>query len=129
MDADRSKSFPILMRRPYDDAPHGAVDGPIAFGTIFLTLCGEDVEDDAMATLTVSLPDSMKGWIEDQVGEGGYASAGDYLSDLIRQDQERLEELRRIVDEGLASGVSTRTTAEIFAEAIEITKARGTYRE
>ena len=67
-----------------------------------------------MATLTVSVPDSMKGWIEDQVEEGGYASAGDYLSELIRQDQERLEELRRIVDEGLASGISTRTTAEIF---------------
>jgi antitoxin ParD1/3/4 len=67
-----------------------------------------------MATLTVSLPDDVTGWIEGQIGEGGYASAEDYvsdprMSDLVRRDQERLEELRRIVDEGLASGVSTRT--------------------
>lgn len=83
----------------------------------------------AMATLTVSLPDSVKGWIDEQIGEGGYSSAGDYLTELVRQDQERLEELRRIVDEGLASGVSPRATDEIFAEAIAIAKARGTYRE
>jgi antitoxin ParD1/3/4 len=62
-----------------------------------------------MATLTVSLPDDVTGWIEGQIGEGGYASAEDYVSDLVRRDQERREELRRIVDEGLASGVSTRT--------------------
>ena len=82
-----------------------------------------------MATLTVSLPDDVKGWIDGQVGEDGYASADEYLSELVRRDQERLDELRRIVDEGLASGVSRRTTDEIFAEAVEIAKSRGTYRE
>ncbi len=87
-----------------------------------------------MATMTVSLPDPMKEWIEDQVVEGEYASSSDYVRDLIRRDRERrnherLEGLRRIVDEGLASGISTRTTDEIFAEAVRIAKARGTFRE
>ena len=87
-----------------------------------------------MATMTVSLPDPMKEWIEMQVEDGDYASASDYVRDLVRRDRERrnearLEELRRIVDEGLNGGVSTRTTEEIFAEAVEIAKARGTFRE
>jgi antitoxin ParD1/3/4 len=87
-----------------------------------------------MATMTVSLPDPMKEWIEMQVEDGEYASSSDYVRDLIRRDRERrnearLEELRRIVDEGLNGGVSTRTTDEIFAEAVAIAKARGTFRE
>jgi antitoxin ParD1/3/4 len=84
-------------------------------------------DEDYMATLTVSVPDSMKGWIDDQVEEGGFASAGDYLSELVRQDQEkRLEELRRIVDEGLASGISTRTFEERIAEGDRILRSRRT---
>ena len=34
-----------------------------------------------MSTLTVSLPDDVTGWIEGQIGEGGYASAGEYVKD------------------------------------------------
>jgi antitoxin ParD1/3/4 len=87
-----------------------------------------------MATLTVSLPDTMKEWIEDQVEEGEFATSSDYLRALVerdreRRDQQRMEKLRRIVDEGLASGVSPRTNDEIFAEAVTIARARGTYRE
>src|SRR6185369_4210926 len=86
--------------------------------------CAQDAKGKAVATLTVSLPDSVKGWIDEQIGEGGYTSAGDYLTELVRQDQERLEEVRRIVDEGLASGISKQTTDEIFAEAVTMAKAR-----
>lgn len=81
-----------------------------------------------MGVMTVTVPGPVKEWIEDQVGEdGGFATAGDYLSELVRRDQERrLDELRRIVDEGLASGVSKRTVREIFSEAVEKARARGT---
>ena len=83
-----------------------------------------------MATMTVSLPDPMKEWIEMQVEDGEYASSSDYIRDLVRRDRERrnearLEELRRIVDEGLNSGVSTRTLDEIFADAEARARARG----
>ncbi|HEY6434263.1 MAG TPA: type II toxin-antitoxin system ParD family antitoxin [Acetobacteraceae bacterium] len=37
-----------------------------------------------MATMTVSLPDPMKDWIEAQIGRGEYASASDYVRDLVR---------------------------------------------
>jgi antitoxin ParD1/3/4 len=87
-----------------------------------------------LATMTVSLPDSIKEWIEDQVEEGEFETSSDYVRGLVERDrerrhQQRIEELRRIVDEGLVSGLSTRTTDEVFAEAVEIAKARGTYRE
>jgi antitoxin ParD1/3/4 len=79
-----------------------------------------------MGTMTISVPEPVKEWIEDQVGEdGGFATAGEYLSELVRQDQERrLEELRRIVDEGLASGISTRTFEERIAEGDRIIRER-----
>ena len=69
-----------------------------------------------MATMNVSLPDPMKAWVESQASTGRYANASDYVRDLIRRDQERagkLAELQRLIDEGLASGVSERTPEEI----------------
>ena len=82
-----------------------------------------------MATLTVSLPDEMTEFVEAQVGED-FADTSAYLAELVRRDQEkRIDELRHIVEDSLASGVSTRTTKEIFQEAVSIAKARGTYRD
>lgn len=60
-----------------------------------------------MATMNVSLPDKMKQWIEEQVQTGRYGNASDYVRDLVRRDQERVdarEKLQQMVDEALASG-------------------------
>ncbi len=60
-----------------------------------------------MATMNVSLPDSMKAWVEGQTKSGRYSNASDYVRDLIRRDQDRqtaVAELQKLVDEGLASG-------------------------
>ena len=73
-----------------------------------------------MATMNVSLPDKMKQWVEEQVQTGRYGNASDYVRDLVRRDQERAEardEFERLVEEGIASGVSDLTLDEIFAEA------------
>ena len=73
-----------------------------------------------MATMNVSLPDPMKDWVETQTRSGRYSNASDYVRDLIRRDQERaakLVELQRLIDEGIASGVSSRSMNEILAEA------------
>ncbi|MEL6062920.1 MULTISPECIES: type II toxin-antitoxin system ParD family antitoxin [unclassified Methylobacterium] len=69
-----------------------------------------------MATMNISLPDPMKAWVEAQAGTGRYANASDYVRDLIRRDQERLakiDELQRLIDDGLAAGVSDRSEEEI----------------
>ncbi len=88
-----------------------------------------------MATMTVSLPDPMKDWIETQIRQGDYASASDYIRDLVRRDRARreqeltLEDLRQKLASSRDSGVSGRTVQEIFAEAREIAKARGLMHE
>ena len=104
-----------------------------------------------MLTLTVSLPETMKDWIETQVEDGGFATASDYLEELVLRDraeqvrdsqlrarepqldpqehEARLNEIRRIVDEADASGVSERSFEDIFAEAQQIARDRGKWRE
>lgn len=69
-----------------------------------------------MASVTISLPDPMKAWVEEQADTGRYADASDYVRDLIQRDQERVAqigELQRLIDEGLASGISGRSEDEI----------------
>lgn len=80
-----------------------------------------------MATMNVSLPDQMKDWVEQQSESGRYANSSDYIRDLIRRDQIRAEKIARmqaLVDEGIASGVSTRSLDEIFAEARRVAGLR-----
>lgn len=83
-----------------------------------------------MATMTVSLPGPMKDWIEARIRQGDYASASDYVRDLIRRDRERreqeltLDDLRQKLAASRDSGVSGRTVDEIFAEAQQIARAR-----
>ena len=74
-----------------------------------------------MATMNVSLPDAMKDWVEGQAQTGRYSNASDYVRDLIRRDQERADKIaamQRLVDESLASGLSSRSVEDIFGEAI-----------
>lgn len=88
-----------------------------------------------MATMTISLPDPMKDWIEAQVRQGEYATASDYLRDLVRRDRARreqefsLEELRRKLVASRESGISDRTVDDIFAAAREIAGRRGLMHE
>ena len=83
-----------------------------------------------MATMNVSLPDPMKDWVEAQAKTGRYSNASDYVRDLIRRDQARsdkIAEMQRFVDDGIRSGVGTRSKEELFAAAMaraEITRGR-----
>ncbi len=73
-----------------------------------------------MATMNVSLPDPMKGWVETQTHTGRYSNASDYIRDLIRRDQERAEKIahmQELVDEARAGGISKRSMSEIRNEA------------
>ncbi|WP_084408421.1 type II toxin-antitoxin system ParD family antitoxin [Fulvimarina manganoxydans] len=75
-----------------------------------------------MATMNISLPQPMKAWVEAQADSGRYSNASDYVRDLIRRDQERaakINAMERLVAEGLESGISERTMAEIEADAVK----------
>ena len=69
-----------------------------------------------MATMNISLPDPMKGWVEEQAQSGRYSNTSDYVRDLIRRDQDRaakIAHMQALITEGLESGVSERTMEEI----------------
>lgn len=73
-----------------------------------------------MATMNVSLPDPMKGWVEDQAQTGRYSNASDYVRDLIRRDQDRaakIAQMQRLVTEGLESGVGNRSMSDLLDAA------------
>ena len=59
--------------------------------------------------MNVSLPDTMRNYIEQQVKAGGYGSISEYIRDLIHQDQKRKtkEHLETLLQEGLDSGSAT----------------------
>jgi antitoxin ParD1/3/4 len=58
-----------------------------------------------MTTMNISLPDSLKSFVDEQVEGRGYGSSSEYVRDLIRRDLDR-ERLRGLLLEGPASGVA-----------------------
>jgi antitoxin ParD1/3/4 len=66
-----------------------------------------------MTSINISLPESMKAYVEEQVTSGGYGTVSEYMRELIRQDQKRKakERLETLLLEGLDSGPATAMTA------------------
>lgn len=42
-----------------------------------------------MTTLNITLPDSLRAFVEEQAATGGFGSASDYVQTLLRLEQER----------------------------------------
>ena len=87
-----------------------------------------------MATLTISVPAATKNWVDEQVKSGGYDDANAFMADLLESERLRSEaydndKLRQIVEDSLASGVSSRSIDEIFAGAVERVRAQGKLRD
>ncbi|GAX34746.1 putative addiction module antidote protein, CopG/Arc/MetJ family [Nodularia sp. NIES-3585] len=59
-----------------------------------------------MSSINISLPESMKAFVEEQVAQGDYGSVSEYLQDLITQDQKRKtqEHIEELLIAGLESG-------------------------
>ena len=55
-----------------------------------------------MSTMNISLPDSLKSFVDEQVTQRGYGTSSEYVRELIRRDQDRLH-LRGLLLEGPAS--------------------------
>ena len=58
-----------------------------------------------MSTLTVSLPDSLKSFVDEQVVGRGFATRSAYVRELIRHDRDR-QQLRNLLLEGRESAPS-----------------------
>jgi antitoxin ParD1/3/4 len=71
-----------------------------------------------MTTMRISLPESMREFVEEQVRRGGYNTPGEYVRALIREAQLRAarQELESKLIEGLESGPATPMTPEDWEE-------------
>ena len=78
-----------------------------------------------MTIMNISLPDEMKAFVEAQMATEGYASASEYLRDLMREAQKRQakQAIEAKFREALESGPATPMTKEDWAarrrEALE----------
>ena len=66
-----------------------------------------------MTTMNISLPDSLKSFVDEQVATRGYGTISEYVRELIRKDQNRTQ-LRALLLEGAASEPSGATDEEYF---------------
>lgn len=53
--------------------------------------------------MNISLPDSLRAFVEEQVSTRGYGTSSEYVRELIRKDLER-QHLRGLLLEGASSG-------------------------
>jgi antitoxin ParD1/3/4 len=81
------------------------------------------------ATMNISLPEVMKGFIDTQLKAGGYGSASEYVRELIRKDQIAKAEaqLRDMLLEGINSGPAVFVDAKYFTELKARVKARNAH--
>ena len=83
-----------------------------------------------MATLNVSLPEQLRSWITEQVGEGRYSSASDYLRDLIRDDMKHREQGMQLLSNYLKPLTDTPDNQFVFVSAADVkTRSRNKMKE
>jgi antitoxin ParD1/3/4 len=69
-----------------------------------------------MSTMNISLPDSLKAFVDEQVSQRGYGTSSEYVRELIRRDQDRLQ-LRNLMLAG-ASSAPTAPVDEAYFEGL-----------
>lgn len=66
-----------------------------------------------MSTMNISLPDSLKSFVDEQVSERGFGTSSEYVRELIRKDQDR-QRLRGLLLAGAASAPGSPANADYF---------------
>ena len=85
-----------------------------------------------MPTVTISLPDSLKDFLERQVSTKGYGNVSEYFRTLLRDAQERERErnLQEMLLEGLHRGedlpLTDRFWKDLRSEALHLIEQRKT---
>jgi antitoxin ParD1/3/4 len=71
-----------------------------------------------MTTLTISLPDSLKEFIEREVQTKGYGNVSEYVRELLREAQAKEADCRleALLIEGLSKGEDIPLTPEFWSE-------------
>jgi len=67
-----------------------------------------------MSTMNISLPDTLKFFVDQQVNTRGYGTSSEYIRELIRKDQD-IQQLRGLLMAGAASAPTTPADETYFA--------------
>lgn len=68
-----------------------------------------------MTTMNISLPDSLKTFVDEQVADRGYSTSSEYVRDLIRREQDR-QQLKALLLEGANSPLTGPADEAFFEE-------------
>lgn len=63
--------------------------------------------------MNISLPDTLKSFVDEQVSQRGYGTSSEYIRELIRKDQDRMR-LRNLLLAGVASAPAVPADASYF---------------
>ena len=66
-----------------------------------------------MTTMNISLSDTLKSFVDEQVSAGGYSSSSEFVRELIRKERDR-QHLRGLLLEGPASPPAATADADYF---------------
>ncbi len=66
-----------------------------------------------MSTMNISLPNSLKSFVDEQVNQRGYGTSSEYVRELIRKDQDR-QQLRELLLAGAASNPTAPVDSSYF---------------
>jgi antitoxin ParD1/3/4 len=66
-----------------------------------------------MSTMNISLPDSLKAFVDEQVSQRGYGTSSEYVGDLIRRDRDR-QRLRGLLLDGEMSAATIQADDTYF---------------
>ena len=55
-----------------------------------------------MSTMNISLPETLRSFVDTQVSDGDYGSSSEYVRELLRKEQDRVR-LRNLILDGLES--------------------------
>jgi len=71
-----------------------------------------------MSTMNISLPEALKAFVDEQVSHRGFGTSSEYVRELIRRDQERLQ-LRGLLLAGASSPAAAEADAAYFTSLRE----------
>jgi antitoxin ParD1/3/4 len=75
-----------------------------------------------MTTMNISLPETLKSFVDEQVARGDYGTSSEYVRALIRKDQDR-QRLRQLLLDGAASPAATPADTVYFERLRELARA------
>jgi antitoxin ParD1/3/4 len=76
-----------------------------------------------MSTMNISLPESLKDFVDEQVTQRGYGTSSEYVRELIRRDQDHTR-LRQLLLDGAASAPGVPADAAYFKSLRQRVRSR-----